>query len=192
MYFNGTPLPGLLISGQDTYETWEMIPTSRLYVAKPEVKTAYVDLPGADGGLDYTELLTGEPKYGYRKGTWEFMLIPGDQWANVYRNLSNYLHGREHTVILQGDPNYKYTGRLQINEWQSNAHNSIIKIDYILDPKAKNAGSQEDEQTAGDLAAAGRLLRKPANSGKIIKLDGSSAVLATPASLFEDGDMVDY
>ena len=95
MYINGRPLPGLNISGNDTYETWEMIPTSRLHVVPPEVKTTYVDLPGANGGLDYTELLTGGPTFGYRKGSWEFMLIPEDDWANVYQQLCGYLHGRQ-------------------------------------------------------------------------------------------------
>ncbi len=193
MYFNGTPLPGLSISGQDTYTTWEMIPTKRLHVVPPEPKTTYVDLPGANGGLDYTELLTGEPTFGYRKGSWEFLLIPGDQWATVYQQLCTYLHGQHHTIILQGDPNYYYTGRLKVNEWQSNAYNSLITIDYVLDPERKPvSGSYEDEQDALDLQAAGRLLRKTANAGKIIKLNGTTAELATPESLFGDGDSVNY
>lgn len=193
MYFNGTPLPGLSISGQDTYTTWEMIPTKRLHVVPPEPKTTYVDLPGANGGLDYTELLTGEPTFGYRKGSWEFLLIPGDQWANIYQQLCTYLHGKQHIIILQGDPNYYYTGRLKINEWQSNAYNSLITIDYVLDPERKTvSGSSEDMQDSLDLQAAGRLLRKTANAGKIIKLNGTTAELATPESLFGNGDSVNY
>lgn len=183
MYFNGTPLPGLNISGHDTYETWEMIPTKRLHVVPPEPKTTYVDLPGANGGLDYTELLTGEPTFGYRKGSWEFLLIPGDQWATVYQQLCTYLHGKSHTIILQGDPNYYYTGRLKINEWQSNAYNSLITIDYVLDPERKAVtGTAADFQDALDLAAAQRLLSKAGNTGKIIQLVEGVATLVTPSS----------
>ncbi len=183
MYINGRPLPGLNISGNDTYETWEMIPTSRLHVVPPEVKTTYVDLPGANGGLDYTELLTGGPTFGYRKGSWEFMLIPGDDWANVYQQLCGYLHGRQHTVILQGDPGYYYTGRLKVNEWKSAAYNSLITIDYVLDPDRKViSGTAANFQDALDLAAAKRLLSKSENSGKVIQLVSGEATLVTPSS----------
>lgn len=192
MYFNGTPLPGLSISGQDTYETWEMIPTKRLHVVPPEPKTTYVDLPGANGGLDYTELLTNEPTFGYRKGSWEFLLIPGDQWESVYYNLCETLHGKRHTVILQDDPNWYFTGRLKINEWQSNAYNSLITIDYVLDPERKSVSGSGDDQDDADLRAAGRLLRKTANAGKVIRLNGTTAEIVTPESLFADGDNISY
>lgn len=177
MFINGRPLPGLTISGSDTYETWDMMPTSRLHIAPPEVKTAYVDLPGANGGLDYTELLTGNPTYGYRKGSWEFMLIPGERWANVYRSLMTYLHGRQHTIILNDDPEKTYTGRMKINEWKSSAYNSLITIDYVIDPFA--VGSESDPQTQFDLMAATRLLK--ANPGKVISLVNGSAAITNPS-----------
>lgn len=184
----------IIISGKNTYDEWEMYPTSRPHVAQPEVKTSYVDLPGANGGLDYTELLTGEPTYGYRKGSWEFLLIPQDQWSTVYRDLVDYLHGREHVVILEDDPLVKYTGRLSVNKWQSAAHNSLITIDYILDPVPTYLGPHDDpyEQLTFDLAK--KELLKPANSGKVITLNSgnSQAILATKESLFDDGDLVSY
>lgn len=192
MYFNGRPLPGLLISGQDTYLTWDMVPTKRLYVAPPETKTNYVDLPGANGGVDYTELLTGFPMYGYRKGSWEFLLIPAENWSNVYQSLVETFHGKKHDIILQDDPNYYYTGRLNINEWETNDHNSLITIDYVLDPERKSVSGDPPDHDAEDLLHAGRILRKEENVGKIIKLNGTTAVLATPESLFGDGDSVQY
>ena len=137
IYINGRPLPGLSISGRHTYTYWEMIPTSRLHITPPEVKTTYVDLPGANGGLDYTELLTGGPTYGYRKGSWEFMLIPGEQWNTVYQDLCDYLHGKYHTIIMDDDLTHYYTGRLKVSEWKSSAYNSLITIEYVLDPERK-------------------------------------------------------
>ena len=135
MNFTGTPLPGLSISGRNTFSYWDMVPTSRLYVTPPEVKTNYVDLPGANGGIDYTELLTGSPVYGYRKGSWEFLLIPEDNWSNIYNSLIDYLHGKQHTVILEDDSSHYYRGRLSIDEWASNEHNTTITINYILEPE---------------------------------------------------------
>lgn len=183
----------IIISGKNTYGEWEMYPTSRPHVAPPEVKTSYVDLPGADGGLDYTDLLTGEPRYGYRKGSWEFLLIPQDRWAAVYRSLVNFLHGRQHTVILEDDPNYVYTGRLSVNEWQSAAHNSLITIDYILEPFPRNiSGQEEDEEENQILSMASTLLNKEKYAGMVIGKFNGAATLIYPDMLFDNGDNIAY
>lgn len=191
MFFNGRPLPGLIISGKNTYNEWDMIPTSRLHIKPPEVKTTYIDLPGADGGLDYTEILTGTPHYGYRKGSWEFFLIPGENWSEVYNSLVDYLHGRAHTVKLEDDPERTYTGRLQVSEWQSSANNSTITIDYILNPNTVESGGSETEEER-ILKEAAKLLRLSENQGKVINLVNDEAVLALPETLFEDGDDISY
>lgn len=182
MDFVGTPLPPLIISGRNTYEYWDMIPTSRLYVEPPEVKTNYADLPGANSGIDYTELLTGYTTYNYRKGSWEFMLIPQERWNIVYNSLIDYLHGHVHTVILSDDPNYAYTGRLSINEWATNEHSSIITINYILDPERKQVDPDYDPYYESDMQAAARLLRKSENRGKIIVLNNDMPVIISPES----------
>ena len=56
----------------DTYETWHLIPTSRPVINPPEVKTKYVEIPGANGKLDLTESLTGYPLYDSRTGSIEY------------------------------------------------------------------------------------------------------------------------
>lgn len=182
----------IIISGKNTYGEWEMYPTSRPHVAPPEVKTSYVDVPGADGGLDYTDLLTGEPRFGYRKGSWEFLLIPQERWPDVYRSLCNFLNGRVHTVVLEDDPTWQYTGRLSVNKWESAAHNSLITIDYILDPNPVNLDDESYSTDDDDLAAAARILRKPGNEGMVIGMFNGSATVVDPATYFEDGDNISY
>jgi hypothetical protein len=168
-----------------------MIPTTRLFIKPPEVKTNYIDLPGAEGGLDYTEILTGVPHYGYRKGSWEFFLIPGENWHEVYNSLVSYLHGRQHTIKLEDDPNSTYVGRLQINDWQSSAHNSIITIDYVLNPNTEEQGGGETEEQR-ILREAAKLLRLPENQGKVIDLVNDKAILVLKESLFDNGDDIYY
>jgi hypothetical protein len=182
----------IIISGKNTYGEWEMYPTSRPHVAPPEVKTSYVDVPGADGGLDYTDLLTGEPRFGYRKGSWEFLLIPQERWPDVYRSLCNFLNGRVHTVVLEDDPTWQYKGRLSVNKWESAAHNSLITIDYILDPNPVNLDDESYSTDDDDLAAAARILRKPGNEGMVIGMFSGSATVVDPATYFEDGDNISY
>lgn len=182
----------IIISGKNTYGEWQMYPTSRPHVAPPEVKTAYVDIPGADGGFDYTELLNKTPNYGFRKGSWEFLLIPQERWADVYRSLVNFLHGRQHTIILEDDPNFMYTGRLSVNEWRSAAHNSLITIDYILDPDPIDTSDEHYNPDEEDLKAAGRILRKPEHSGSVIMLVDGVETIVPISSMYDDGDNILY
>lgn len=121
-----------------------MIPTSRPLVNPPEVKTTYLDNPGGNGSLDYTDSLTGTVLYGQRTGSWEFWLKPEAEWANVYSSLLNYLHGIKHTIILEDDPGFIYAGRLTVNAWKSDQHNSLLILDYNLDPFKMTANEGED------------------------------------------------
>ena len=121
------------------------------------------------------------------------MLIPQERWAAVYRSLVKFLHGRRHTVILEDDPNYVYTGRLSVNEWQSVQHNSLISIDYVLEPFPRNiSGEEEAEQDAEALDAAFNLLNKEENAGKVIAKVHGDAMLIDPEMLFENGDIIAY
>lgn len=124
----------IIVSGRDLYREWGLVPTSRPVINPPSVKTTYVDLPSSDGGLDYTDLLLGRPPFGYREGSWEFALKGRQNWQEVFGSIMNYLHGAEHTIVLEDDPSFYYTGRLSVNSWKSDKGYSRIVIDYCLDP----------------------------------------------------------
>lgn len=124
----------ITISGKNLYDEWGLIPTSRPLVNPPEVKTTYVKNPGSDGSIDFTDGLTGNIQYSSRKGSWEFWIRPEDQWADIYSAVMNYLHGIEHDVILEDEPKTIYHGRLSVSSWKSDKHNSLLVIDYQLDP----------------------------------------------------------
>ncbi len=140
----------LIISGKNTYEEWGLVPTSRPLVNPPEVKTTYVDLPASHGILDYTDLLLGETPFGRREGSWEFAVRPGDSWVDVYSSLLNYLHGKEHYVILEDEPDYQYRGRLTVKSWKSEREYSKVTIDYNLDPFKYNVASSSEEDWLWD------------------------------------------
>lgn len=134
----------LIISGKNTFTEWGVVPTSRPVVNPPEVKTTYIDLPASNGVLDYSDLLLGTIPYNQRKGSWEFAVRPGYSWPTVYSSIMNYLHGQKHTVILEDDPYYQYTGRLSVNKWKSDENYSLITIDYDLDPFKQRTTSSDD------------------------------------------------
>lgn len=142
----------IIVSGRDLYREWGLVPTSRPVINPPSVKTTYVDLPSSDGGLDYTDLLLGRPPFGYREGSWEFALKGRQNWQEVFGSIMNYLHGAEHTIVLEDDPSFYYTGRLSVNSWKSDKGYSRIVIDYCLDPFRRSLkDSDEDDWLWNDL-----------------------------------------
>lgn len=124
----------VIIGGHDTYTEWGLVPKNRLHVAQPEVKTNFIDVPGGDGQLDYSDVLTGKIRYGRRTGSWEFWLKPGESWVDVYTDILMTLHGQSERLVLSDDPDYFYSGRVSINDWKSEEKNSTIVLDYNLDP----------------------------------------------------------
>lgn len=121
---------------KNTWDDWHLIPVSGdiPIPAPPQPKTEYVDIPGADGQLDYTEVLAGV-KYQNRQGSWNFyVVLEGTTWPERYSEILNYLHGRRMKCVLSDDPDFYYTGRFAVNQYQSDEHWSQITIDYVLDP----------------------------------------------------------
>lgn len=125
-----------------TYSLFNLVPETRPLVSSPGVKTTFVDIPGANGSLDYTQLLTGTVKYEDRKGSWKFYVENGYQskygngdWQALYSDIMRYIHGKYfEKIILLDEPEYYYSGRVWVNEWASDPQFSKVVIDYQLDP----------------------------------------------------------
>ena len=119
---------------KDTWTDWRIVPTSRPVVNPPEAAIDMVMIPGATEALDLSDAVSGYPTYGTRTGQWEFRVINKTLWAEVYSMIMNFLQGKSVQVILNDDPAYYYTGRCQVNQWQSDQEFSNIVIDYQLNP----------------------------------------------------------
>lgn len=123
------------------YTDYGLVPESRPLVNPPEVRTEYVDIPGADGSLDYTEALSGI-RYKNREGSWTFYVTNSlfghgrvyYAWNDIYSDLMRYLHGKRKRIELESDPYYYYYGRVFVDSWNSNKDYSKITLKYNLDP----------------------------------------------------------
>lgn len=131
---------------KNTWDDWHLVPSSRPLVNPPITKTEYVEIPGADGSVDYTEILGGV-KYRDRTGSWEFIVMNGyADWTTTYSNILEYLHGKKMKVWLEDDPYFYYNARLSVNGWNSSPSDgySKITIDYVAEPYKYESGSGED------------------------------------------------
>lgn len=120
---------------KNTWDDWFLIPSSRPVFNPPEVKTSFLEVPGADGVIDLTTVLTGDVHYGSRTGSLEFIVDNGHrEWFELYSDISDYLHGQKMRAVLEDDPSYYYEGRFTVNSWKSDKLHSLITIDYVVDP----------------------------------------------------------
>jgi len=131
---------------KNTWSDWYLVPSSRPSVAPPEPKKTIIEIPGSNGVIDLTEYLTGDVTYGNRKGTWEFIVMNEKPilWSNLYSDIMDFLHGQQVERIFMEDelkeagdtsyPDWYYTGRINVNAWDTQENYSVISFDYDLDP----------------------------------------------------------
>lgn len=125
----------VIFSTKNTWTDWFLIPDSRPVFAPPSPKTDFLDIPGLDGSLDISELLTGYPVYNDREGSMKFIVDNGHrEWQELYSEIMDFLHGKRMKAVLTDDPGYYYEGRFAVNEWESQKSNSVITIEYKTGP----------------------------------------------------------
>lgn len=100
--------------------------------AKPKLNI--VDVPGADGGKDFSEQPAGRVVYNDRTVTWIFALYPGDNWGAKQREVSNALNGRRCRITLDSDPDYYFDGRLAVDKYEADRALRQITVEALCRP----------------------------------------------------------
>lgn len=100
----------------------------------PSVKTSTVDIKGADGVLDLSEVLTGDVKYGNRVLKLTFEIINDTDFNEIVSEISNYLHGKKVTVRFLDDDLYYYAGRASINDWECVKRKGKVVVTVDCEP----------------------------------------------------------
>ena len=129
---------GVTFGTNHSYKDFGLI-LSYKTIGVAEPKTGTVDIPGADGELDYTESL-GDVKFKNRTLTFEFSTITNPkEFLSLYSHLQNNLNGKRMRITLDDDSEFYYIGRVKVNEWASNSRIGKIVIDVNAEPyKLKN------------------------------------------------------
>lgn len=135
------------IAGKNTWTDWGLVPTSRPLINPPSANKSSIEIPGRNGTIDTSMLLTGRMTYKNRTGSWEFIVenrnidvsphkrsLRPDDWSTVYSTIMAYLHGKRGCCVLEDDPGYFYQGMFSVNSWKSDKVYSTIVIDYDLEP----------------------------------------------------------
>lgn len=133
----------------DLFERWQLVSTTRPVIPPPGLKFVFEDLPGSDGGIDYTDTLTGYPLFNNITGTWTFYVLnqyDEYDWMAVYTEVKRYLHGQHKRVFLEDDPEHYYVGRFAVSGWSSSdKFMSQISIQYNLEPYRYCINTSDEE-----------------------------------------------
>ena len=118
---------------KSAFYDWNIVLT-KADIPLPTPKTSTVDIKGADGLLDLSEVLTGDIVYNNRTIKLTFEMMDDTDYYNLISEISNYLHGKRITVNLTNDEDYYYVGRATINQWECVKRKGKIVIDVDCDP----------------------------------------------------------
>lgn len=119
---------------RNSYDDFGLILTSKT-IGLPDPKTEKVEVTGADGVIDLTEVLTDDIKYKQRKLSFTFTIIDVmNSWSSILSAVTNYIHGKKMKILLDWDKNYYYEGRCEVNQFKTNKRLATIVIDAEVDP----------------------------------------------------------
>lgn len=99
-----------------------------------EPKLNMIDIPGADGSKDLSELPGGRLTYKDRTVSWLFALYPGDNWDTKHRQVSNALNGKRCRITLDTNPAYYYLGRLIVKKYNKDKALRQITVEAVCSP----------------------------------------------------------
>ena len=145
-----------------TWDTFHLIPASRPIINPPQVKTTYIEVPGFNGKLDFSDVNAGRAYMGPRTGSLEFawsgeMPKPWNYGNTPRKNLELYLrhifNGKLFNMVLEDDPYYFYRGRIQFGSIDVDGKGAGTKVtlDYNLHPINYNTKHMSNPLTPLDV-----------------------------------------
>lgn len=129
---------GVMFDKKHSYWNWGLMLKTAPEITSPQPKTRYVDVPGAHGSLDLTEMLTGKVQYKNRKIEMEFVTMAGrEEWPAIYSEILNELHGQMKEIRLDDDPQHIYKGRVTVGDPERTKTVVMLRMVAEVEPYKK-------------------------------------------------------
>lgn len=151
----------VFFDGKDTYTEYGLLLASKS-ISLPEVRTNMIDVPGRDGLLDASEVLTGEVTYKNRTITLKLTgvdTVSGKKWPATISDFCNKVHGELVKITFPEDTAHFYSGRCSVGQVELVKMMQTIPVTVDCDPwKYKNA---KTTVSRSDLGTAYKQLSLP-------------------------------
>lgn len=113
-----------------SYDDWGLYVTNTNYIKEPKQNTNYVSVPGRDGLIDLSEILSGRLTYSSREIKIE---LAGRRnkitWDGVISTFRNEINGKICRIIFDNDEGYYWRGRVDIKDFSSALNLGKLTID---------------------------------------------------------------
>lgn len=162
-----------------TFKDFGMYPTAWPDIPPAEVKTMFIDLPGADGGLDMSEVTTGYPVYSNREGTFSYVVPREELWDGTLSQVKRALHGRRARIIKDEEPDVYYYGRVSVEKMDVGKARGIVTIKADLEPYAYDMKTAGEDWLWDPFSFETGVIR----GYKSITVDGETAVTIVSSAL---------
>lgn len=112
-----------------TLTDWGLAISNNDYIGDVEQEEYYVDVPGADGFLDFSEAITGRRIFKKRPINIEAGgKKQRNEWDIFISDIRNKIEGRQVKVIFDNDPEFYWIGRASVKGFNRNREIGTFKI----------------------------------------------------------------
>lgn len=126
-------MKGITFGGFHSYRDLNLILNEK-EVGAPPVKENKLEIEGADGSIDLTEVF-GRPTYGDVTLKFAFStIVPRSDFLIQYSTVKNALHGKKLRIVLDDDPGFCYVGRCFVSAFTNERGIGRISIDCDCEP----------------------------------------------------------
>lgn len=134
----------ILFGDKNTYKDYKLLIQS-LLISTPNPKEELIDIPGADGELDFSETLTGDIKYQKRTITISLAKRKNESCLAEYSKIQNDLHSKTMKIILSNDPNFYYFGKVKVKDYDRYSLLHAIDIECDVEPYKYDLTSSDED-----------------------------------------------
>ena len=115
-------------------------------ISEPSVQSKLVKVPGRNGSVDLTEVLTGDVRYDDRKIKIEFTIMQdASMWERKREELANYFHGNKFRITFDDDLAYYWLGRVDVGDLKPNKSTASIIFTCTVQPYKYNITLDDSE-----------------------------------------------
>lgn len=157
-----------------TYQDFRFYPKEKPIISPPKVKSLTVDIPGADGELDFTQALTGDVHYENRKGIFRYTYLGlRNAWDAIWHRLLSNFHGQRMKIELDEDPGGYYEGRVFVKDPQYDQDGKMfVEIEADLEPYKRDTFSSVEPWLWDPFSFENGVIREYSN----IQVNGTTSV----------------
>jgi phage-related protein len=122
---------GIAFDDVHTFDDLNLVLSDCPDMPPAKAKTTYIDIPGADGSLDLSEV-HGEVKFSDRENKYTFTMHPAETmtWEEKMTEVSNLLNGKRCKMILDKDEDFYWDVRATVDSYKSDKrlHKIVISV----------------------------------------------------------------